>query len=70
MARVNVGAGTITCNYASIAISAPDRRRAFIGSGSMLVAPGQVSPARRSVPTDHHPRRAAEQLTLERAPQV
>ena len=38
-ASANIGAGTITCNYDGIEIQDRDRRGAFIGSNSSLVAP-------------------------------
>jgi acetyltransferase-like isoleucine patch superfamily enzyme len=68
--RVNVGAGTITCNYDGAnkfrTIIEDD---VFIGSDTQLVAPVRVGrhPRRR-----HHPLqgRPAEQLTVSRAKQV
>ena len=54
---VNVGAGTITCNYdgANKWPTAIDDG-AFIGSGSMLVAPVRIGPARPSVRARPSPR--------------
>ena len=70
--NVNVGAGTVTCNYDGVNKSQTHiEDGAFIGSGSMLVAPvrigagatvGAGSTINRDAP--------ANQLTLARAPQV
>ena len=71
-AGVNVGAGTITCNYDGVNKWRTEiGERAFIGSGSMLVAPVKVGAgatigAGSTITRDAPP----EQLTLERAPQV
>jgi bifunctional UDP-N-acetylglucosamine pyrophosphorylase/glucosamine-1-phosphate N-acetyltransferase len=71
-ADVNVGAGTITCNYDG-ANKWPTHieDRAFIGSGSMLVAPVRIEAGATigagSTITQNAPR---EQLTLGRARQV
>jgi carbonic anhydrase/acetyltransferase-like protein (isoleucine patch superfamily) len=68
--RVNVGAGTITCNYDGAnkfrTIIEDD---VFIGSDTQLVAPVRV---RRHPRRRHHPLqgRPAEQLTVSRAKQV
>src|SRR5690606_22216987 len=68
---VNVGAGTITCNYDG---AAKHRTvigdRAFIGSGAMLVAPVEIGPdatigAGSTITKDAPP----GELTLARAPQ-
>jgi bifunctional UDP-N-acetylglucosamine pyrophosphorylase/glucosamine-1-phosphate N-acetyltransferase len=70
--NVNVGAGTVTCNYDGVNKSQTQiGDGAFIGSGSMLVAPvrigdgatiGAGSTINRDAP--------ANELTLARAPQV
>ena len=71
-AGVNVGAGTITCNYDGANKWRTEiGDRAFIGSGTMLVAPVKVGAGATigagSTITDDAP---PEQLTLERARQV
>ncbi|MCG6896338.1 MAG: bifunctional UDP-N-acetylglucosamine diphosphorylase/glucosamine-1-phosphate N-acetyltransferase GlmU [Thiocapsa sp.] len=71
-AGVNVGAGTITCNYDGVNKSVTRiEDRAFIGSNSALVAPVTVGAGATigagSVITRDTP---AEELTLTRAPQV
>ena len=69
---VNVGAGTITCNYDGVN-KWPTRigDQAFIGSGSMLVAPVTIGPgatvgAGSTITTDAPP----DKLTLARSRQV
>jgi bifunctional UDP-N-acetylglucosamine pyrophosphorylase/glucosamine-1-phosphate N-acetyltransferase len=71
-ADVNVGAGTITCNYdGANKWQTHIEDRAFIGSGSMLVAPVRIEAGATigagSTITQNAPR---EQLTLGRARQV
>ena len=71
-AKVNVGAGTITCNYDGANKWRTDiGDGAFIGSGTMLVAPVQVGSKATigagSVITKPAP---ADRLTLERGRQV
>jgi bifunctional UDP-N-acetylglucosamine pyrophosphorylase/glucosamine-1-phosphate N-acetyltransferase len=71
-AGVNVGAGTITCNYDGVNKSRTViGDRAFIGSGTMLVAPVEVGAEATigagSVVTQPAP---AGKLTLARARQV
>ena len=71
-ARVNVGAGTITCNYDGVNKSRTViGEGAFIGSGTMLVAPvsvgAQATIGAGSVVTSDAP---AGKLTLGRARQV
>ena len=71
-AGVNVGAGTITCNYDGVnKHKTVIENNAFIGSGTMLVAPVTVEQGATigagSTITRHAP---AEKLTLERAKQV
>ena len=71
-AKVNVGAGTITCNYDGANKWRTDiGDGAFIGSGTMLVAPIQVGSKATigagSVITKPAP---ADKLTLERGRQV
>lgn len=71
-AAVNVGAGTITCNYDGVNKSITRiGDRAFIGSNTALVAPVTVGAGATigagSVITRDTP---AEELTLTRAPQV
>jgi bifunctional UDP-N-acetylglucosamine pyrophosphorylase/glucosamine-1-phosphate N-acetyltransferase len=70
--NVNVGAGTITCNYDGVNKSQTHiEDRVFIGSGSMLVAPVRIGAGATigagSTITEDAP---AEQLTLGRARQV
>ncbi|MFO1401669.1 MAG: bifunctional UDP-N-acetylglucosamine diphosphorylase/glucosamine-1-phosphate N-acetyltransferase GlmU [Steroidobacteraceae bacterium] len=71
-AGVNVGAGTITCNYDGVNKWRTEiGDRAFIGSGTMLVAPVKVGAgatigAGSTITRDAPP----EQLTLERSHQV
>ena len=71
-AHVNVGAGTITCNYDGVnKWRTQIGDRAFIGSGSMLVAPVRIGPgatigAGSTITRDAPP----EQLTLERSQQL
>ena len=72
---VNVGAGTITCNYDGVNKSQTIiEDGAFIGSGNMLVAPvriGRTRPPARAAPSPRMRRtassrwRARKQLTLE-----
>lgn len=70
--RVNVGAGTVTCNYDGANKSVTRiGDGAFIGSGTMLVAPVQVG-ANATIgagSTITHPA-PADKLTLERSKQV
>lgn len=71
-AGVNVGAGTITCNYDGVnKHQTVIENDAFIGSGTMLVAPVTVEQGATigagSTITRHAP---AEKLTLERSKQV
>ncbi len=71
-AKVNVGAGTITCNYDGVNKSRTEiGAGAFIGSGTMLVAPVKVGAdatiGAGSVVTSDAP---AGKLTLGRARQV
>lgn len=71
-AGVNVGAGTITCNYDGVnKHKTVIENDAFIGSGTMLVAPVTVEQGATigagSTITRHAP---AEKLTLERSRQV
>lgn len=71
-ARVNVGAGTVTCNYDGVNKSQTHiDDGAFIGSGSMLVAPVRVGARATigagSVITKDTP---PDKLTLERSKQV
>jgi bifunctional UDP-N-acetylglucosamine pyrophosphorylase/glucosamine-1-phosphate N-acetyltransferase len=71
-AKVNVGAGTITCNYDGVNKSTTRiEDGAFIGSNTALVAPVRVGAGATigagSVITRDTP---ADQLTLTRAPQV
>ena len=71
-ARVNVGAGTITCNYDGVNKSRTEiGAGAFIGSGTMLVAPVKVGAdatiGAGSVVTNDAP---AGKLTLARGRQV
>ena len=71
-AKVNVGAGTVTCNYDGVNKSQTHiDDGAFIGSGSMLVAPVRVG-ARATIGAGSVITRDAppEKLTLERAKQV
>ncbi|MGD9598757.1 MAG: bifunctional UDP-N-acetylglucosamine diphosphorylase/glucosamine-1-phosphate N-acetyltransferase GlmU [Steroidobacteraceae bacterium] len=70
--RVNVGAGTVTCNYDGVNKSPTHiDDGAFIGSGSMLVAPVRIGARATigagSVITKDTP---PDKLTLERAHQV
>jgi bifunctional UDP-N-acetylglucosamine pyrophosphorylase/glucosamine-1-phosphate N-acetyltransferase len=71
-ATVNIGAGTITCNYDGANKWRTEiGDRAFIGSGTMLVAPVKVGAgatigAGSTITKDAPP----EQLTLERAQQL
>ena len=47
-AEANIGAGTVTCNYDGRAKHATTiGERAFVGSGTMLVAPVTVGPGAR-----------------------
>jgi len=70
--RVNVGAGTVTCNYDGVNKSQTHiDDGAFIGSGSMLVAPVRIGAratigAGSTITKDTPP----DKLTLERAQQV
>ena len=71
-AKVNVGAGTVTCNYDGVNKSQTHiDDGAFIGSGAMLVAPVRVGARATigagSVITRDTP---ADKLTLERSKQV
>jgi bifunctional UDP-N-acetylglucosamine pyrophosphorylase/glucosamine-1-phosphate N-acetyltransferase len=71
-AKVNVGAGTVTCNYDGVNKSQTHiEDGAFIGSGSMLVAPVRIGAGAtigaNSTITKDAP---ASQLTLGRAKQV
>ena len=71
-AGVNVGAGTITCNYDGVnKHKTVIENDAFIGSGTMLVAPVTVEQGATigagSTITRHAP---ADKLTLERSKQV
>lgn len=71
-AGVNVGAGTITCNYDGVnKHKTVIENDAFIGSGTMLVAPVTVEQGATigagSTITRHAP---ADRLTLERSKQV
>ncbi len=71
-ARVNVGAGTVTCNYDGVNKSQTHiDDGAFIGSGSMLVAPVRVG-ARATIGAGSVITRDTppDKLTLERAQQV
>ncbi len=71
-AKVNVGAGTITCNYDGVNKSATEiGDGAFIGSGTMLVAPVQVG-ANATIGAGSTITRPAppDKLTLERGKQV
>ncbi len=71
-AGVNVGAGTITCNYDG-ANKWPTTigDQAFIGSGSMLVAPVEIGPgATIGAGSTIVSTAPAEQLTLARTRQV
>lgn len=71
-ASVNVGAGTITCNYDGVnKFRTTIEDRVFVGSGSMLVAPvtlaaGATIGAGSTITKDA----PAEQLTLERSKQL
>lgn len=70
--QVNVGAGTVTCNYDGVnKFRTQIGDRAFIGSGSMLVAPVDIGEdatiAAGSVVTKSAP---AGQLTVSRAKQI
>lgn len=71
-ARVNVGAGTVTCNYDGVNKSQTHiDDGAFIGSGSMLIAPVRIGARATigagSVITKDTP---PDKLTLERSKQV
>ena len=71
-AKVNVGAGTITCNYDGVNKSQTHiDDGAFIGSGSMLGAPVRVG-ARATIGAGSVITRDTppDKLTLERAQQV
>jgi len=71
-AGVNVGAGTITCNYDGVNKSVTEiGDGAFIGSGTMLVAPVQVG-ANATIGAGSTITRPAppDKLTLERSKQV
>jgi bifunctional UDP-N-acetylglucosamine pyrophosphorylase/glucosamine-1-phosphate N-acetyltransferase len=73
--KVNVGAGTVTCNYDGANKSTTViGDGAFIGSGTMLVAPVQVGPnatigagstVSRDVPADKLTVARARQVTVE-----
>ena len=70
--KVNVGAGTITCNYDGVNKSVTEiGDGAFIGSGTMLVAPVQVG-ANATIGAGSTITRPAppDKLTLERGKQV
>jgi bifunctional UDP-N-acetylglucosamine pyrophosphorylase/glucosamine-1-phosphate N-acetyltransferase len=70
--RVNVGAGTVTCNYDGVNKSVTDiGDGAFIGSGTMLVAPVEVG-ANATIGAGSTITRPAppDKLTLERSKQV
>ena len=69
---VNVGAGTITCNYDGVnKHKTVIENDAFIGSGSMLVAPVTVEQGATIGAGSTITRQApAERLTLERSKQV
>jgi len=71
-AQVNVGAGTITCNYDGVNKSATViEDGAFIGSGTMLVAPVRVGAGATIGAGSTITQPAAEgQLTLARARQI
>ena len=71
-AAVNVGAGTVTCNYDGVnKFQTVIEDRAFIGSGSMLVAPVRIGAGATigagSTITKDAP---SEELTLERSQQL
>lgn len=71
-ADVNIGAGTVTCNYDGVNKSATIiEDDVFVGSGSMLVAPVHIG-ARATIGAGSTISRAApaEQLTLGRARQI
>ena len=71
-AKVNVGAGTVTCNYDGVNKSQTHiDDGAFIGSGSMLVAPVRVG-ARATIGAGSVITRDTppDKLTLERSKQV
>jgi bifunctional UDP-N-acetylglucosamine pyrophosphorylase/glucosamine-1-phosphate N-acetyltransferase len=69
---VNVGAGTVTCNYDGVNKSRTQiDDGAFIGSGSMLVAPVRIGAGATIGAGSTITKDAPEgQLTLERAKQV
>ena len=70
--KVNIGAGTVTCNYDGANKSITEiGDGAFIGSGTMLVAPVQVG-ANATIGAGSTITRPAppNQLTLERSKQV
>jgi bifunctional UDP-N-acetylglucosamine pyrophosphorylase / glucosamine-1-phosphate N-acetyltransferase len=71
-ARVNVGAGTVTCNYDGVNKWRTEiGAGAFIGSGTMLVAPVKVGPDATIGAGSTITRDAAEgKLTLERSRQA
>jgi bifunctional UDP-N-acetylglucosamine pyrophosphorylase/glucosamine-1-phosphate N-acetyltransferase len=71
-ARVNIGAGTITCNYDGVNKSRTEiGAGAFIGSGSMLVAPVKIGAEATIGAGSTITRDAPEgKLTVERAKQV
>ncbi len=71
-ARVNIGAGTITCNYDGVNKSRTEiGAGAFIGSGSMLVAPVKIGAEATIGAGSTITRDAPEgKLTIERAKQI
>jgi len=52
---INVGPAAFTCNYDGHTHFRHNRGRAFIGSGSMLVALLESAPAHHRLRIDHHP---------------